>query len=425
MKKILIATTLAAASLSACTTGTNTKSELKSEINKDMSLNEKLSEIQKKYDILGMSVVAQEKGKTVFERYAGLKDHERELAVDANTKYRVASISKYVVTTGLMKLYEQGKFDLEEDVSTYLGYPLRNPHHPDKKITIKHILTHSSGLSDSDYYFNFLMDTYRQKSPKLQEVFTEGNQYYNDSTWNTFEPGVHFEYSNLGFGVIGNLIEKFSGKRFDVYMKEELLTPLGIQGSFNPEDLANIDDLSTLYRRKELSPDSVWVPQTDHYQGERPEPRKDLETYQVGDNGVAFGPQGSFRGSAEDLAKIMQLHLNKGTYNGVQLLKPETVALMDSAHFVTDGDKLFKEVGLCTHITEDMIPGTRLYGHTGDAYGLHSVMFFDPKTEKGVVIIMNSSMVEESELGFYTVELELMRAIWGELFNEEELSMNN
>ncbi|MEH0156752.1 serine hydrolase domain-containing protein [Limibacter armeniacum] len=382
---------------------------------KEETLEETLNGLQKQYDILGMSALAIKDGKEVFSYYNGMADVERQQPVTAKTKYRVASISKYVVTTGLMKLYEEGKFDLDTDVSKYLGFELRNPKHPAEVITIKHILTHSSGLSDSDAYFDFLMDTYKERNPSIEEVFKKEGKYYSDSTWSDNKPGVHFEYSNLGFGVIGNLIEKLSGERFDIYLRDHILRPLEISGSFNVNDLPDINELSVLYRREDLDPKKKWEPQTDNHKGEKPNAREDLKDYKAGWNGVAFGPQGSFRASAEELSKIMQLHMNKGTYKGKEILKPETVELMNSIHFKTDGDKVFEMVGLCAHIEDELLPDYRLFGHTGDAYGLHSLMFFNKEHNFGIVYIVNSSLVAEGKTGLYTVEEDLTRAIFEKL----------
>ncbi|PWJ43342.1 serine hydrolase domain-containing protein [Sediminitomix flava] len=380
-------------------------------------LDKELKLQQKKFDILGMSVVAIKNGEEIYSFYNGLADEERKKAITAETKYRVASISKYIVTTALMKLYEEGKFTLDEDVSKYLGFTLRNPNFPEEKITMKHLLTHSSSLTDSDQYFDFLIDTYHQKNPAITELFDGKSQYSSEDTWQKVKPGTHFEYCNLAFGIIGNVIEKLSGERFDVYVKKTLLEPIGVTGSFNVEDLENIDELSVLYRREDLDPSKKWVPQTDNHKGVRPEPRTDLENYEIGHNGVAFGPQGSFRGSAEDLAKVMKLHLQQGEWEGKQILKPETVSLMNELQWKTD-DKLFKEIGLCTHITEELVKGERLYGHTGDAYGLHSMLFFDPVEQYGVVVIVNSSLVEEAPSKFYTVEEALMNSIMAHLKEE-------
>ena len=381
-------------------------------------LDKKMDNILKKYDIPGLSVLVLKNNQIVYEHYSGFSDIERQIPVTPETCYRIASISKFAVATALMRLFEEKRLELNEDVSRYLGFTFRNPKFPDQIITLTHLLTHTSGLSDSDAYFRFLMDTYDRKNPSIISLFTEKSAYYATDTWNGHAPGAWFEYSNLGFGVIGNLIEKVSGQRFDIYMKGHLLEPLGITGSFNVHDLQNIDHLSVLYRREELDINKPWIPQTDHYKGIRPPPRQDILNYSIGHNGIEFGPQGSLRASARDLAKILSLHLNNGSVGKRHLLSSESVELMQHVHFGGDETQGYKKMGLSTHVVTDLVPGETLYGHSGDAYGLHSLMYFNPEKNYGFVVIMNGAVVEEGSSGFLTVEEEITRLIFSVLGNQ-------
>ncbi|MFN2314897.1 MAG: serine hydrolase domain-containing protein, partial [Bacteroidales bacterium] len=98
-------------------------------------MQEAVEKIRDDFNLMGLSVATVCDGKITGTYHAGLRDFERNLPVNAETKYRIASISKFVMTTAMMKLYDRKLLDLDEDVSTYLGFRLRNPSHPDKPIT--------------------------------------------------------------------------------------------------------------------------------------------------------------------------------------------------------------------------------------------------------------------------------------------------
>ena len=96
----------------------------------------------------GLSVVATCRGEITDVFHYGLRDIARNLSVDNSTIYRVASISKHIGTIGLMQLYEQGLFKLDDDVSGTLGFKLRNPYFPDKPITFRQVLSHQSSIRE-------------------------------------------------------------------------------------------------------------------------------------------------------------------------------------------------------------------------------------------------------------------------------------
>ena len=102
-------------------------------------------------------------------------------------------------------------------------------------------------------------------------------------------------YSNLNYGIIGTLIERLSGQRFDQFMRQQVLLPMGINGSSTIQDLDDVTDLAVLYRNN--------VPQADDLGGVMPV-APDLSTYTIGTNGLYFAPQGGLRASALEMASI-------------------------------------------------------------------------------------------------------------------------
>lgn len=239
-----------------------------------------------------------------------------------------------------MRLVEQRIVDLDTDVSTYLGFRLRNPNYPDEPITLRMLLSHTSSIRDGSVYSIPPED-------KIEELFLPDGKYYTGGEHfaRSFDgidcgPGRFFAYTNLNYGVIGTVFERISGLRFDRYMKENILEPMGLQASFNVGDFTaqQLHDLSPLYQSKNgnhWNASQPWTAQIDDYQ-DQVQPRDkvlitnpdlggenvlaDLSAYHIGDNGTLFSPQGGLRISMEELKALAELFLSDGMVNGKQIL---------------------------------------------------------------------------------------------------------
>ncbi len=373
--------------------------------------------------LMGASVVAICQGEILFAEHYGMRNYDGLLPVNDNTLYRIASISKLVTAIGLMQLHEDGLFNLDDDISVTMGYSIRNPQYPDVPITFRMLLSHQSSLQDGSGYSPFLTDTYNEISnpPGIAELITEDGSYYTSDMWRTETPGTYFTYSNLNFGLIGTLIEKLSNQRFDVFMKTNVLNPLNIGGSYNVTDIADINDLATLYRNI----GGNWAPTADNFQGIDPVPY-DLTNYVLGTNGLIFAPQGGLRISALGLAKFaIELQNALNNENSNLLLNQTTWNLMFNEEWLYNGSNgdnyygLFNSWGLgvqriTTENEGDQIcdPDHSWFGHAGEAYGLISDMYVgNPlaagNSASGFVFITNGSFEGYSfgsNSSFYQVE---------------------
>jgi len=364
----------------------------------------------------------------------GLRDFARNLPINENTLYRIASISKSVTSIALMILFEEGKFSLDDDISNILGFTVRNPNFPNTPITVRMLLSHQSTIVDGSGYFDFLSATSAQNPPPaLSELLQPNGSFYTNDIWLNEPVGEYFTYCNLNFAIIGTLIEKLSNQRFDVFCKERIFTPLQIDASFNIQDLQDIDNVAVLYRKQSGS----WTPQVDNYQGIMPPPRN-LDDYVIGTNGAIFAPQGGLRISATNLAKIMILLMKGGTYNNVQILQPQTIELMQTPEYEYNGSNgenyygLFCSWGLGLHLITNSQQGDLIYnnltmkGHAGEAYGLISDMYYNEDENVGFVFITNGAAAD-FEMGeyssFYRTEELVFTTIYNNVF-EEYLSNN-
>ncbi len=371
----------------------------------------------------GLSVVAIRHGEVVYRRHFGSKRlataGSPAQPIDDATLFRVASVSKFVTALGAMKLVEQGKLSLDADIGDVLGYRLRNPHFPDRPITLRMLLTHTSSLRDGGG-FKFAPEV------DLKEVLLPGGTHYGKGAmWDgAHAPGAWFEYVNFNWGLLATVMEAASGERFDRLMRRLVFDPMGAKAGFYLADFApaRIDDVATLYRRREKDgaeawdPHGPWIAQADDFGVEKPAAPAGLERYRPGANGTIFGPQGSLRISTADLAQIMLMLMQGGRLGERQILAPRTVATMfgrqwtqhpAGANGSANGDGgsyrgLYHAWGLGnqqftdTSIVRDgHAGGDRLVegggftgvGHLGWSWGLNALFVFDPASGNGMIYV--------------------------------------
>ena len=334
----------------------------------------------------------------------------RGRAMTADTPVRVASVSKLVLTLGVMRLVEQGRLDLDRDVSIYLGWRLRNPAFPDRPITLRQMLSHTSTLVDGPGY-SFALGT------SLRESITA------DRWHGSHPPGSWFNYSNLNFGVVATVMEAATGERFDRLMQRLVLQPLALDACFNWSGCspAAFERAGVLYRKgadeTHWAPTGPWIAQIDdRVPPACPVRRADdsaacvLDGYRPGTNGTLFSPQGGLRISVLGLGKIARLLLNDGEVDGVRLLRPESVrAMLTPVWRMTDGSASGDTYGgqmRCYGLSVQCLVGdagagrgdqplpdrtVRWFGHLGDAYGLYSGLWIDPVAGRGYVYVVTGT----------------------------------
>jgi CubicO group peptidase (beta-lactamase class C family) len=365
-------------------------------------------------ELASLSVLAIRAGKLAYEGQFGRRRIGNGLSPDLpanrDTLYRIASVSKLMTTLGLMRLVEENKVDLDADVSRTLGFTLRNPYFPRRAISLRHLLTHTSSLRDEAGY-SFPAGT------ALRDVVTPGARLFGEGKrWATQAgPGDYFTYCNLGWGLIGTLMERVTGGRFDKLMGRLLLQPLGLQAGYHPSELPPqaLASLATLYRKRRTDTEAwdangPWIAQADDYRERPPAPPPGIESYVIGENATPFSPTGGLRISARDMGTVMLMLLNGGVHAGQRILQRPTLHKMFTRQWTADGkggngdtlDGLFNCWGLGNAQFPDQ-SGRRLVeggfdavGHLGDAYGLRSVFAFDPHRRNGMIVLVGGTALD-------------------------------
>jgi CubicO group peptidase (beta-lactamase class C family) len=357
-----------------------------------------LSGIVERHGLAGVAATVVSRDRVLGEGAAGravidAADPARERALTADAPLRWASVSKLVMTLGVMRLVEQGKLDLDRDVSDYLGWQLRNPAHPERPVTLRLLLSHQSSLSDAGGYIFVLGERIRDR--------------LGPDNWAKEPPGAIFSYANVNYGIAASVMEAATGERFDRLMTRLLFAPLKLDACFNWSGCSPAAPAKAvvLYRKgldeTQWRPDGPWIAQVDDLRGRTPDclVRRaegagcDLSGYRPGDNGALFSPQGGVRMSVRDMGVIARMLLNDGKVDGVRVLKPSSVRAMFAPQWRmgqgATGDTyggLMRCWGLSVQCQTGDAPGqdqplypkrTRWAGHLGDAFGLWSGLWVD------------------------------------------------
>ncbi|MDV7393129.1 serine hydrolase, partial [Arthrospira platensis SPKY1] len=170
-----------------------------------------------------------------------------------------------------------------------------------------------------------------QEPVHIKELYQPGGRFFEAGMFAQHAVGAYFSYSNSAWGLVASIVEIASGERFDRYTKRVLFDPMGMQASFNAVDIP-LTHFGTLYR----ATDGAWVAQADDVLANPPQERAPA-TYELGSNGLYYGPQGSLRCSTADLITFLQLFYQNGRVNNQQILQPESLKRMTESRWVYTG----------------------------------------------------------------------------------------
>lgn len=347
-----------------------------------------IQQIMQETPVMGVSVAVVKNNKIVYAQSFGLKDAETNTPLNNENIFRIASISKSFSATAIMLLLEANKLSLDQDVSELVGFKVRNPKFPETVITLRLMLSHLSSINDDQGYFSL-------------DSINPAKSANWDKCYNNYEPGKGYMYCNLNFNMIGTIIEKVSGERFDAYIQNHILKPLQLYGGYYVNDLdktrfANIYEYRTDSAKFILSSNAYAARSTE------------IAAYQMGYSTPIFSPTGGMKISATDLATYMMMHANYGKYNGIRLISKNSALQMQTP--LSDN----RSYGFAIETTSKLIEGKKMVGHTGSAYGLFSAMFFNPEEKFGIVVISNGCHPGYSN-GFNTVIRKTVNALYDNL----------
>ncbi|GAK56487.1 beta-lactamase [Candidatus Vecturithrix granuli] len=356
--------------------------------------------------IPGLAIAIIQNNEVVWSKGYGLANIKTQTPMTADTIQNIASVSKTVTATAVMQLWEQGKLDLDVDINTYLPFSVRNPTYPDVPITARQLLSHRSSIKDSNAYD----DSYVCGDPAislkewLMEYFTPGGKYYdtkgNFHTWQPGEQGKLPEeprnYSNVGFGLLGYLVEVLAGQPFAEYCIEHIFAPLSLtETSWYLAGLAE-EKLAVPYTYNQDNAEfqeAIRLIQELGFMSREPEATPDgSEFWAYCRYSFPNYPDGTLRTSVNQLARFLLAYMNAGTVGETRLLQSLTVQQVFTPHYPSAPKQ-----GLCWVKTEDDDKNT-LWGHGGGDPGVQTAMFFRPDDQLGMVMFLNTDSADTTAI---------------------------
>lgn len=309
--------------------------------------------------IVGGAVIVSRYGEPVFTFTYGSKSGHGYSPVTLDTCFRIASVTKMISAVGLMRLYERGYFQLDDCLGDVLPFPVVNTAYPQDPITVRQALSHTTGLKQTQTtQINWAYVSTRNQ----QGLFKEHAR-----------PGDTYIYSNANGGLYGALMEALTGQSLNTYMAQNVFAPLGINAAYTTRLLPDKSDISHRMSKTGVNIMSPERSMEESYE-DTCDPAKHL-SYTVG----------GLRISANGLNRIGMMLCNEGYLDGVRILNPPTVRLMQADQRSFPGSSVTCEsaYGLSLQRVTDRY-GNTWYGHQGMKEGLSSDLFYLP--EKGLVV---------------------------------------
>lgn len=327
----------------------------------------------------GIVALVAHRGEVINQTAVGVQDLESRAAMKPDTIFQIMSMTKPITAVGIMILAEDGRLAITDPVEKYLpgfanlqirtrkeGEELEEIRKPARKITLRDLLTHTSGMG------SVYPDAFKDLFNKRDRTLAEAVEAFPQMPLN-FEPGTQWGYSNLGIATLGRIIELVSGQPYEEFLTARVFRPLGMKDShfFVPEEKR--PRIAAVYK---LDGDQLT--------------KADVDLYRIGAKYPA--PEAGLYSTAPDLLRFYQMMLNGGELGGQRILSPASVELMTQNH---TGD--FKAgfspgigFGLGWAVVRNTEGQFRLnsigtYGH-GGLY--HTFAFVDPQKDLIGIILM-------------------------------------
>jgi CubicO group peptidase (beta-lactamase class C family) len=358
------------------------------------SLRQQLTALHAGGHINGFGVAIVNEKDILFEGGFGFADVNAQRPYTARTVQNIASISKTLIGIALLKAQEMGKLNLDDPLSKYLDFTVRNPHFPEAEITLRQLATHTSSITDGAIYDeksyilhlpldSLLVDSlhipeefnppgeHTDMEVLLQAVLDEQGQWYSSEQYLQEPPGALFEYSNIGATLAAYVLEIATGEKYPAFTTKHILEPLGMTSSgwvFSEIDMSRHTKLYA-------------------------SPSTELPLYTL----ITY-PDGGLLTSAHELGLYLQ-ELIRGYMGEGTLLRQESyqelfTPQLEEANFSErDADFVYNDeynlgifMGFSAH---DYI------GHTGGDPGVSSLMFFHTANKTGRLLLLNTDLIND------------------------------
>ncbi|MCH2065081.1 MAG: beta-lactamase family protein [Roseibacillus sp.] len=315
----------------------------------------------------GLAAAIVKGGRVSWSGAYGWANISEKRPVTKDTFFQLASVSKTVTACVVMQQVERGNLALDADINEVLPFALRNPAHPDVPITLRHLLTHTSGVRDN---WDLLEDTWVKDGDfpmplgkSLSAYLEPGGEYYSEGkNFYGWAAGSRSKYSNVGVALAALVAEVKSKTPFEELARIGVFGPLGMKGSAFLLEGMDKSRLAMPYAFK----------------------KKSGAFKALGHHGYLDFPSGLMRSSAAQMARFLLAFIGDGKFGEVRILKDDSVAAMRRVSM----PKVAPGQGLAWYT--ERVAGTRLMGHDGSDPGVSTMMYYRPGDGTGFVFLMNA-----------------------------------
>lgn len=340
--------------------------EIKNQIVKNLEM--VLNEYTLKNYIPGLAVGVVYDNEVIYTKGFGVKNIDTKEPINEYSLFHMASVSKTFVVTGIMQLVEQGKIKLDSHLIEYIPYfELKDDRY--KKITIRQMLSHISGMPDEE--------DYEWDKPQYDDGALERYVRSLKDKELMWEPGEKFAYSNIAYEILGDVIAKVSGVSFEDYMKENILDVLKMKES---------NFLKPLVVKELLT--------TPHIIGiENPYGAKVSEIFPYN---RSHGPSSTLCSNVVELCNYAIANMNEGKFEKAKILDANSYEELWSEHAVTGWGGYTSEIGLAWFLGE--YKGNKVRSHSGIDTGFRSNLIILPERGISIAIMTNSDYMSLNNL---------------------------
>jgi CubicO group peptidase (beta-lactamase class C family) len=320
----------------------------------------------------GLGVAMVRAGHTVFTAGYGLADVAAARPVTPDTAFHIASVSKVVTGWALLRLLEQGKYQLDEPIGPYLDFAVQHPRFAAVPITFWQLFTHTSGISDARYEQTAAFSTAGDPTLPLRDFLTgylaPGGQWYSETEcYTAAQPGQQWQYSNVAVALLGYLAGRVGPTPLETLTPQQLFTPLGTR--------------HTAWKIAAIQPEHL----------ARPYEWAEGQLRALPPTGYPDWPAGSLRSSARDFALLLEVLTNEGRRKQYQYLTPATLHAFLAPQpgiTVAPGNASIQQALIWLRRE---VNGTQLASHSGGDPGADSVVCLNLAQRTGVLVFANAT----------------------------------
>ncbi len=320
-------------------------------------------EAQKDFDQLpGLSAIVIDDQEVLWSGAVGLSNVEKNIEAESTTLYSICSISKLFTSVAIMQLYDKGKLRLDDRVGDILpAYRIEQKYAESGPITIRSLLTHSSGLPrEAAYPYWTGPDFPFPSKEQIDSKLSKQETLYPASTY--------FQYSNLALTLLGEIVEELSGVSYDEYVRKKILDPLGLSDT-----------------RAELPKELYGKELAIGYSAmARIGKREKVNFFQA--NGIT--PAAGFSSSVYDLGKFASWQFRLRDSTITEILKPSTIKYMQQVHWTNPDWKITWGLGFVVYKGSN---GNTWVGHGGSCPGYRSTLQIDLKSKRAFSVMINAN----------------------------------